>query len=153
MPEFAEESSGGGRSVGRLHAVVMLLEAATFAVAASLHLDARIPLGIVTFYGEPQSKAAVPELIIAAVLLLGAVVVLLRPDEARQVASIATGFAIFGVLVGLVTIAIGVGPRTVPDLIYHVGVMVVLLISFGVLMNRRRRRRSRSRPPTVPLGR
>jgi hypothetical protein len=118
----------------------MVLEAATFAVAGSLHLDARIPLGFVTFYGEHESKAALPELLIAAVLLLGAVVVFLRPAEARQVGALATGFAIFGVLVGLVTIAVGIGPRTIPDLVYHVSIMVVLLISFGVLMNRRRAR-------------
>jgi hypothetical protein len=118
----------------------MVVEAASFCVAAALHLDARISLGFGTFSGESAATAAVPELIVALVLLLGAGVVLLRPDEARQVASVATGFAIFGVLVGLVTIALGVGPRTVPDLLYYVGMMIVLLISFGVLMNRRRAR-------------
>ena len=137
MPELVEQSGDRNRSVSRLHGVVLVLEAATFAVAGSLHLGARIPLGFVTFYGEHEAKAALPELLIAVVLLLGAIVVFGRPDEARQVGAIATGFAIFGVLVGLVTIALGLGPRTVPDLVYQVGIMVVLLISFAVLMNRR----------------
>jgi len=35
-------------------------------------------------------------------------------------------FATFGVLVGLFTIAVGVGPRTVLDVAYHVLILAVL---------------------------
>jgi hypothetical protein len=38
----------------------------------------------------------------------------------------AQGLALLGTVVGLFTIAVGVGPRTVPDVIYHI-VAVVLL--------------------------
>lgn len=130
------------RAAGRGHAVVMLLEAATFCVAAVLHLDARIPLGFLTVRGERVEQAAIAELVIAGVLVFGAAVVLARPADARPLACVVTGFAIFGVIVGLATIALGVGPRTIPDLVYHVAIMVVLLISFAVLMNRPGSRRT-----------
>lgn len=126
------------RAVGRGHGVLMLLEAATFGVAAALHLDARIPLGLVTVHGERVGQAAVAELVMAGVLVFGAAVVLARPADARQLACVVTGFAIFGVIVGLLTIAFGIGPRTIPDLVYDIAIMAVLLISFAVLMNRRR---------------
>jgi hypothetical protein len=35
-------------------------------------------------------------------------------------------------LVGLFTIAIGVGPRTIPDVAYHVGIVVVLIWGLSV---------------------
>jgi hypothetical protein len=39
----------------------------------------------------------------------------------------AQAFAVLGVLVGLFTIAVGVGPRTVPDVAYHLGILAVLV--------------------------
>jgi hypothetical protein len=36
------------------------------------------------------------------------------------------GFALLGTLVGAFTIAIGIGPRTGPDIVYHVGLLIVL---------------------------
>ncbi len=140
-PRHLAPPDGRRRAVGRGHGVLMLLEAATFGVAAVLHLDARISLGFVTVHGERVGQAAIAELVICGVLAFGAAVVLARPADARQLACVVTGFAIFGVIVGLTTIALGVGPRTIPDLVYHITIMVVLLISFAVLMNRRARQR------------
>ena len=39
----------------------------------------------------------------------------------------AQGFALFGTLVGIFTIAIGVGPRTGPDIVYHIIIVIVLV--------------------------
>ena len=39
----------------------------------------------------------------------------------------AQAFAALGVCVGLFTIAIGVGPRTVPDVVYHVAILATLI--------------------------
>jgi uncharacterized membrane protein YjjP (DUF1212 family) len=49
----------------------------------------------------------------------------------------AQGFAILGTLVGLFTIAIGIGPRTVPDLVFHAGIVVVLV--WGLIVTTRAR--------------
>jgi hypothetical protein len=51
-----------------------------------------------------------------------------RPDATPRIALIAQGFALVGTGVGLFTIAIGVGPRTIPDALYH-AVLVGLLVS------------------------
>jgi len=40
----------------------------------------------------------------------------------------AQGFALFGTCAGLVTIALGVGPRSVPDLVFHLSVVAVLVV-------------------------
>ena len=62
--------------------------------------------------GYEHRKAAIAESVIAVVLVLG--------------------FA-FGVF----TIAVGVGPRTVPDIAYHIGIVVVLMVGLGVAMRAR----------------
>ena len=41
------------------------------------------------------------------------------------------GFALFGTLIGMVTIIVGVGPRTNPDILYHL--CMVGLLSWGLL--------------------
>lgn len=45
------------------------------------------------------------------------------------------GFALLGTLVGLFTIAVGVGPRTVPDLVFHAGIVAVLV--WGLIVTAR----------------
>jgi hypothetical protein len=61
------------------------------------------------------------------VLLVGATLTWIRPAWTRPVGIAAQGFALFGTLVGVFTIAIGVGPRTAPDVAYHIGIVVVLV--------------------------
>jgi hypothetical protein len=36
-------------------------------------------------------------------------------------------FALLGTLIGVFTIAVGVGPRTTPDIAYHIAIVVVLI--------------------------
>lgn len=67
---------------------------------------------------------------IGGVLLLGLLLSLLRSDWTRPVAIGAQGFALLGTIVGLVTIAIGVGPRTVPDLVYHL--LIIAALAWGL---------------------
>jgi hypothetical protein len=60
------------------------------------------------------------------VLLAGLICSSIRPGWTRRAGLAAQGFARLGMLVGAFTIAIGVGPRTVPDVIYHVTILIVL---------------------------
>lgn len=123
-------------AVGRVHGAVMLVEAVSFAVAATVHLGHRIwPVP-----AEPATGTAVVELIIAGLLLLGALTVLFGALRARLFAFLVTLPAIVGVLYELVAISLGIAPRTIPDLGFDIALMVVLLISFAVLTNRRRLR-------------
>lgn len=129
------------RPVGRGHGTVMLGETVSFVVAAVLHLDVglRIRFGSFAVRGEHAPGSAIIELIIAVVLLLAVLAVVRGSVHARLLAALATGAAVLGVIAELATIAVGVGPRTIPDLAYQIAIMMVLLISFGVLMIRRPR--------------
>jgi hypothetical protein len=97
---------------------LLLFEAATFVVASTIHFG-----GLVDGYAH--RKAAIAETVIAVALLVG-LAISLRSGWALEAALGAQAFALFGVLVGLFTIAVGVGPRTAPDVAYHVGIAAVL---------------------------
>jgi heme A synthase len=103
----------------------MLFEAATFAAAAAIHFGA-----LVDGYGHRDAGTA--ESVIAVVLLAGLALTWSRPPWPRRAAIGAQAFAILGVLVGLLTIAVGVGPRTVPDVAYHLGILAVLVVGLAL---------------------
>jgi hypothetical protein len=95
-------------------------EGAAFLVAALVHAGV-LPLGY------EHAGAAVPEGIIGAVLLAGLALTWLLPARLRAIATAAQGFALMGSLVGLYVGVIGVGPHTVPDLVFHAGIVLTLL--------------------------
>jgi hypothetical protein len=97
----------------------MLVEAASFVVAALIHSGV-----FITGYEHPQARIA--EGVIAAVLIIGLILTFVRRAWTRSIGLTAQGFALLGTLVGLFTIAIGVGPRTAPDLVYHAAILLVL---------------------------
>ncbi len=74
---------------------------------------------------------------IAVVLLVGLVLTWIRPGSTRGVGLAAQAFALLGTLVGIFTIAIGVGPRTAPDIVYHVGIVVLLVSGLVVAVRAR----------------
>ena len=97
----------------------LLVEAASFVAAALVHFG-------VLARGYEHRAAGTAESVIGAVLLGGLVLALARPGWTRTAGLAAQGFALLGTLVGLYTIAIGVGPRTAPDLAYHAAILLVL---------------------------
>ena len=105
--------------------LLMLLEGATFVVAALIH-------GGVLLAGYEHQQASIAESVIGSVLLVGAALAWARPTWTREVGLAAQGFALLGTLVGVFTIIIGVGPRTTPDIAYHLGIVVVL--AWGLVM-------------------
>jgi hypothetical protein len=68
------------------------------------------------------------ESVIGTVLALGLVICLLRPTATRATALAVQGFALLGTLVGVFTIAIGVGPQTLADKAFH-GLLLVVLVA------------------------
>jgi hypothetical protein len=105
--------------------IFLLVEAATFVLAALTHAGVLVT-------GYEHQEAQIAESVIAGVLLVGFVVTLVRPAWSRQAGVAAQGFALLGTLVGLTTIAVGIGPRTVPDVVYHVAIVLVLI--WGLLL-------------------
>ena len=83
------------------------------------------------------SQARIAEGVIAAVLIIGLILTFVRRSWTRTIGLSAQGFALLGTLVGLFTIAIGVGPRTAPDLVYHAAILAVLV--WGLIVTARAR--------------
>ena len=98
---------------------LMLIEAGTFIVAAAIHAGLLLA-------GYEHREARIAESVIALVLLAGATVTWTLPASACIAALAAQGFALVGTLVGIVTIAIGIGPRSALDLVYHFAIVAVL---------------------------
>ena len=99
----------------------LVLETLLFFTASSLHFGL---LG----KGHEHPKARIAELIIGLVLLAGFVFTFIQPANQVLIGRIVQGFALFGTAVGIFTIIVGVGPRSVPDYILHF-CMVTLLVS------------------------
>jgi hypothetical protein len=102
---------------------LLLVEAACFAVASLIH-SGRLIQG----YQHPEARIA--ESVIAIVLLVGLVLTWIVPARVRAVGLAGQGFALLGTLIGIFTIATGVGPGTAPDIVYHVA--IVLLLVWGL---------------------
>ena len=81
-------------------------------------------------YEHPQ--AAIAETVIAVVLLVGLGLTWVWPVRTRLIGIVAQAFALLGTLVGVFTIAVGVGPRTVPDIAYHLAIVVALVCGLVV---------------------
>jgi hypothetical protein len=103
----------------------LLLEGASFAVAGLVHSGQLIN-------GYQHRQAAIAETLIAVVLLVGFGLTWVWPARTRLIGNVAQSFALLGTLVGVFTIAIGVGPRTVPDIAYHLAIVVALVCGLVV---------------------
>jgi hypothetical protein len=109
----------------------LLVEAVAFATAALTHFGFLIP-------GYAHHRAGMAESVIVFALLLGLSASFVRPTLTASTGLVAQAFALLGTLVGIFTIIIGIGPRTVPDVVYHV--VIVIVLATGVAVSRRARR-------------
>ena len=108
--------------------IFMLFEAATFIAAPLIHSGVLIA-------GYEHHEARIAEAVIAIVLLGAVASTWIWPSWTRKVGLVGQGFALLGTLVGIFTIAIGVGPRTIPDIAYHLVIIAVLI--WGLVVARR----------------
>lgn len=95
-----------------------------FAMASLVHFGALFP-------GYEHPKARIAEGVIAAVLLTGLILTIASPARTRAIGIAVQGFALLGTLVGVFTIIIGIGPQSLPDIIFHVFITGLLL--WGIL--------------------
>ncbi len=108
----------------------LFCEGAAFIVAALIH-------GGVLLSGYEHREARIAESAIAAVLFAGLMLTYIRPGSTRMFGLAAQGFALFWTLVGIFTIVIGVGPRTLADIAYHITIVIVL--ACGLTITKRSR--------------
>jgi hypothetical protein len=95
-------------------------EAATFALASAVH------------FATGFTDAAIPELVIAAVLGVGSSAILTQRAHARGIAIGTAVFATFGTVLGLTIIA--TGHQDAPDLTYHASILAALAVTLIVLL-------------------
>jgi len=109
-----------------LISVLMVAEAVTFLLAALLHLG--VPLG----FSEPRIiPAAIVEGLCGLFLAVSLYGVVARTRLAWGAALAAHLFAVAGVLLGIASLALGLGPSTVANTIYHrviLGILIVVLL-------------------------
>ena len=106
-----------------------------------LGLAALLFLGTASIHGGTlgekyrHREARIAESVIGTVLLAGWIVGLSKPRYGRAASIGALTFGLVGTLIGVLTIAIGVGPRTALDLTIHAA-MLLLLVA-GLVMAKR----------------
>jgi hypothetical protein len=109
---------------------LLALEAAIFGAASLIHRG-------ILLQGYEHSKAAIAESVIGLVLAAGLLATTAAPRSIRRVGLASQGFALLGTFVGLFTIAIGIGPRSVLDVVLH-SAMIALLVTGLVIVSRSR---------------
>ena len=110
--------------------VLMSVETITFLLAALLHLGIQFPAG----FSEPRIiPAAIVEGLCGVFLAVATYGVLVRKTWAWGVALAAHIFAGAGVLLGIISLALGLGPSTPANTIYHRVILAVLLIVLVLL--------------------
>lgn len=105
----------------------LALEAAAFGAAALVHAG-------VLRRGYEHWKAATAESVIGLVLLVALVISVIAPRSRRRAGLAGLGFALAGTLVGLLTIAIGVGPQPSFDKALHVGFVLSLVAGLALVV-------------------
>jgi uncharacterized membrane protein AbrB (regulator of aidB expression) len=130
-------ASGKRAHVDRRIGKLMGFVAATLAVGSFVHLAGYTPGGTKSPFDA--SHAGIAEAIIGAVLASRAIAVVRGSTRARTAAIATTGFAILGFLVGLnMTVRGG----DLADVIYHVVMLPVLIVTLILLL----------RTPTEPVA-
>jgi hypothetical protein len=106
------------------------LYAVTFFFGALLHLGLRIPLGFAVLTEPRIIPATVVEGLCGLALAVAAFAVLARMSWAWTAALAAQAFSLGGVLLGMVALAVGAGPSTELNTIYH----RVMLVALGAVL-------------------
>ncbi|RBI60525.1 hypothetical protein DMJ13_19270 [halophilic archaeon] len=96
------------------------VEAASFFLAATVHAGFLIR-------GYDHREAIIAESVIGTVLLVGLAMTWLRPRSSFSIAAGVQAFALLGTFVGILTIIVGIGPRTIQDIVYHAVIVLVLM--------------------------
>lgn len=97
----------------------ILLTATSLIVASLIHFE-------VIIEGYRHQEAGISEAVIAAAMLVGLAFTWLPGRRQVWAGFGSLAFGLLGTLVGVFTIIIGVGPQTVPDILYHATLIVAL---------------------------
>ena len=101
----------------------------SFLVGALTHAGVRLPLGFTTIDEPTIVPAAIVEGIISAGFAVAAFAELTRSRYARLAFRLSLRLGIAGVLLGMLALALGRGPRTELNDVFHVAVLIVMLLA------------------------
>ena len=101
------------------------MQIAMFLVLVTIHFGLLID-------GYRHAAAGTTELVITALLVFGLLLTWMLPAWSRRAATAAQSFATLGVLVGLFTFALGIGPRTILDLSLNLILLVTLIAGLAL---------------------
>ncbi len=113
--------------------LIMIANAALFLFGAVQHIG----VAIGPFHEPRITPAAIVETICALALLLGAAAVLSQSMSPWRVALITNLVALAGVVMGMVALAVGAGPRTASNDLYHRIMLVLIGVSLIILFSAR----------------
>ena len=113
-----------------------LVDAITFLIAAVLHTGTRIPLGFAVLAQPRIVPATIVEGTAGVLLGIAAYGLFQYKSWGWTAAVTAHVFSILGVLTGMVALAMGRGPRTESNDIYHRVILVVLVAGLFLLTRR-----------------
>lgn len=107
----------------------LLLQIVIFLSMVSIHF------GLV-MDGCSHRSAGTVELVIAAVLMAGLLLTWIPPPWSRRAAAAAQSIGVLGVLVGLFTIALGIGPGTMVDLTLNAALLLTLIAGLATTLRK-----------------
>ena len=116
--------------------ILAALYAVTFSLGALLHLGVWIPLGFAVLAEPRIVPATIVEGLCALGLAVGAYAVLTGRSWAWSAVTGAHAFALGGVLLGITALALGGGPTTELNTIYHRVMLVALVAGLILLLTR-----------------
>jgi hypothetical protein len=116
--------------------MLAVLYAITFLLGALLHLGVRIPLGFAVLAEPRIIPATIVEGLCGLGLAVGGYAVLAGKSWAWSAVTGAHAFALGGVLLGITALALGGGPSTELNTIYHRVMLVALVAGLGFLLTR-----------------
>jgi hypothetical protein len=103
----------------------LMVELALFTFAALVH-------GGVIPGAETYPRVAVVETVVAVVLAAGVLMSFVSPAQTRPVALFTQAVALLGVVVGVVTIIMGLSPKTVGNIVVHAVMLITVALGFAV---------------------
>jgi hypothetical protein len=107
----------------------LLLQIVILLSMVSIHFDLLIG-------GYRHRNAGTAESVIAAALVAGLLLTWTPPPWSRRAATAAQSFGILGVLAGLFTIALGIGPRTTLDLALNAALLLTLIAGLAITLRK-----------------
>src|SRR6266496_1184805 len=122
MPNQFQNNSNGARII---ISTFVVFATVTFIIAALSHLQLMLSLGI----AEPKIiPAAIVEGLCALFFINGAFCIFTNSKSAWRATFFAHAFAISGIILGMISLAVGAGPRTKTNDLYH-SIMLLLIIA------------------------